>query len=87
MKTAFVYSVCECQARLGAELDESRVVLRGFARDPKRGEELVAPANAVHRDGKRFDVGWMCPICTRNVLRMFDVTALAFRDRRPTGST
>jgi hypothetical protein len=85
MKTAFVYTVCECQTRLGAELDEARVVLRGFARDAKRKEELIAPANAINGDGQRFDVGWMCPICTRNVLRMFDATALEFRDRRPTG--
>jgi hypothetical protein len=80
MKTAIVYSVCECEARLGAELDEHRVAVRGWAKDPRRGRELVAPANVMHASGARFDVGWMCPLCTRNTLRSFDNTSLAFRD-------
>lgn len=82
MKTAVLYSVCECQARLGAELDEHRVVLRGWAKDQRRGQELIAPANAMRTDTPRFDVGWMCPFCTRNTLRSFDASSLAYRELR-----
>ena len=82
MKTAVVHSVCECQARLGAELDEHRVVLRGWANDLRRGQELSAPANAMRIHTPRFDVGWMCPFCTRNTLRSFDGSALSFRESR-----
>jgi hypothetical protein len=82
MKTAVLYSVCECQARLGVELDEHRVVIRGWAKDPRRGQEILAPANAMRTDSPRFDVGWMCPICTRNTLRSFDAASLAFREAR-----
>jgi hypothetical protein len=80
MKTALLYSVCECQARLGAELDEHRVVVRGWAKD--HGQELLAPANAMRTDTPRFDVGWMCPFCTRNTLRCFDASSLAYREIR-----
>lgn len=82
MKTAIVHSVCECEAQLGAELDEHRVVLRGWARDRRRGHEELAPANALHSTPVRFDVGWACPICTRNVLRSFDAQNLVFREQR-----
>jgi len=79
MKVARIHSVCECQARLGAELDEQRTVLRGWVRDA-RGRELPAPANAIHSQREHFDVGFACPICTRNVLRSFSGSALAFRE-------
>lgn len=80
MKTAVVTSPCECQARLGAELDERRVVLRGWARDPRRGREEKSPANVIGPEQSRFDIGWQCPFCTRNVLRSFDAAALAYRE-------
>lgn len=81
MKTAVIHSVCECQARLGAEVDENRVVLRGWAREPRRGEDVdVAPANAIGVNTQRFDVGWLCPFCGRNSLRSFNVSALGFRE-------
>lgn len=80
MKTATIYSVCECQARLGAEIDTNHLTLRGWARDPKRGEELTAPANAMRPSGRRFDVGWSCPFCTRNTLRSFESSALVYRE-------
>ncbi len=83
MRTAIVTSVCECQARLGAEVDANRVVLRGWARDPRRGEEEVAPANSIHPERSRFDIGWMCPVCTRNTLRSFEASALVFRENAP----
>jgi hypothetical protein len=78
MKSAIVQSVCECQAKLVAELDEERRVLRGSAKDA-RGRERLAPATAIHGNGVRFDVGFMCPFCTRNVLRSFESEALAYR--------
>jgi hypothetical protein len=81
MKTASVISRCECQATLGAELDENRVVVHGFARDPRRNRELPAPAIVTHSSGERFDVGWYCPFCIRNVLRPFDASSLFYRDR------
>jgi len=82
MKTAIVYSVCECQARLGAEVDGHRVVLRGWARDPRRGREEVAPANSIKPERQRFDIGWFCPFCTRNTLRSFEASALVYREAR-----
>jgi hypothetical protein len=79
MKTAIVESACECQARLGAVLDEQRRALHGWAR--QRGRELSAPANTMglHRDP--FQVGWACPFCTRNTLRSFDTGALVFQEK------
>ena len=63
MKIARVESRCECQAQLVAELDEGRVVVRGFVRDRARGREVVAPANATKKiDDKQVDVGWSCPV-------------------------
>jgi hypothetical protein len=79
MKTAVIESVCECEAKLGAVLDEQRHVVRGFAR--YRGRELPAPANALGTKSDRFDVGFMCPFCTRNTLRSFLGGALAYREQ------
>jgi len=80
MKIATIHSPCECEARLGAELDAQRVVVRGWARDARRGDEEIAPANTLGPERARFDVTWFCPFCTRNVLRSFDAGALAYRD-------
>jgi hypothetical protein len=33
----------------------------------------------MHADKPRFDVGFMCPFCTRNVLRSFEADGLAYR--------
>lgn len=82
MRTAIVTSVCECQARLGAELDTNRIVLRGWARDPRRGDQEVAPANSINPERQRFDIGWLCPFCTRNTLRSFEASALVYRETR-----
>jgi rubredoxin len=79
MKIARVESRCECQSLLVAELDEARTVVRGFVRDREHGRELSAPANATKKIGdKQIDVGWSCPVCTRNTLRTFNVETLAF---------
>ncbi len=80
MKIARVESRCECQAQLVAELDEARSVVRGFVNDRERGRELAAPANSTKKiDDKQVDVGWSCPMCTRNTMRTFNVEALAYR--------
>lgn len=78
MKTATVQSVCECQAKLGAELDEKHRVVRGWARDRRNGKELVAPAHSIRSEAAQFDIGWQCPLCTRNQLRAFDAGGLSF---------
>ena len=78
MKSATVESKCECQAKLVAVLDEKRQVLKGSAKD-SRGRELLAPATSMHADKPRFDVGFMCPFCTRNTLRSFEADGLVYR--------
>jgi len=75
VKKARVESTCECQAKLLAELDERRRVVRGWAR-PSRGGELTAPAHSIGAGSERFQVAWACPYCTRNVVRSFDASAL-----------
>jgi len=79
MKVTRVHSKCECQVNLCAELDEARVVLRGWAIDARK-LELAAPANSIGAERERFDVGWACPFCTRNTLRSFTASALSFRE-------
>ena len=79
MKSATIYSVCECQAGLGAELDEHKFVTRGWARDPRRKTEAKAPAHSIGAERERFEVAWLCPFCVRNTLRLFDTSALAWK--------
>ena len=79
MKTAKVSSRCECQARLGAELDEDRKVLRGWSRDI-RNRTLVSPCTLAGTEGERFHLVWLCAVCGRNTLRSFDAGALVFQD-------
>jgi hypothetical protein len=81
MKSAVVESVCECQARLYASLDEQRHVTRGWA--TQRGQELAAPANALGGQGDTLNLGFSCPFCTRNNLRSFRAGALVFREPTP----
>jgi len=83
VKTATIHSKCECQSGLGAELDEQRRVLRGWARDRRSGRILVAPAHSIHPDAEVFEVGWLCPYCTRNQVRLFDAGGLSFREPKP----
>ncbi len=79
MKIARVESRCECQAQLVAELDEARSVVRGFVNDRARGRELPAPANVTKKIAEgQLDVGWSCPMCTRNTLRTFNVQTLSY---------
>ena len=80
MKVAKIHSVCECQARLSAVLDENKQVLSGAATELRRHKSRTAPAQCMNPGADRFDVGWACPFCGRNVLRPFDSGGLAFRD-------
>ena len=69
-----ISSRCECQATLSATLDEKRHVLSGKA--TRRGTSERSAAHSIHADNDRFDVGWLCPFCNRNVLRTFHVGAM-----------
>jgi hypothetical protein len=80
VKKAKISSSCECQARLAAELDENKHVLRGWAVDLRRRKEAPAPAHSIGADKERFDVAWLCPFCTRNTLRSFDSGGLGWRE-------
>jgi hypothetical protein len=79
MRTAVVESVCECQARLGAEVDEQRRVVRGWGRKKLRSDQ--APAIATGLSALSFNVGWACPFCGRNTLRPFDTNALVYQEK------
>jgi hypothetical protein len=78
MKTARISSPCECQARLFADLDEHKHVLKGWAVDRERELERLAPAQSLRSRGDNFDVSWFCPFCIRNTLRSFTATGLAW---------
>jgi hypothetical protein len=80
MKATTVISPCECQVQLGAELDEHKHVLRGWAKDTRRGRTEAAPAHSIHAVHQQFQVGWLCPFCTRNTLRSFDTDGLSWRE-------
>jgi hypothetical protein len=80
VKNPTVQTVCECQAKLGAELDAAGHVLRGWARSRRTGKAVVAPAHSIGAGAPRFQIGWACPFCTRNLVRLFDAGGLAFRD-------
>ena len=82
MKSAAIESVCECQARLGAQLDEERRASGGWAGD-RRGRREAAPAQVLPGEGDVFHVGWSCPFCTRNSLRSFHRDSLTYSDAVP----
>jgi hypothetical protein len=77
VSTSTVQTVCECQAKLGAELGPGGHVLRGWARSHRTGKALVAPAHSMGAGAPRFQIGWACPFCTRNQLRSYDAFALS----------
>jgi hypothetical protein len=78
-----INSVCECQARLHAELDERRHVRRGWAQDPTRRAILSAPAHCIDPESESFSIGWSCPFCIRNTLRRFDASMLVWTPPDP----
>ena len=67
-------SRCECQAILGAVLDDHRHVLQGTA--SRLGAKEKAPAHSIGADRENFDIAWLCPFCGRNTLRTFYAGAL-----------
>lgn len=74
-------TACECQALLGATLNEQRLVVSGWAAPSGASsnsleDRISAPANSIGQDSERFDVSWLCPLCSRNTLRTFHVGAL-----------
>jgi hypothetical protein len=79
MKAATVRSVCECQAKLEADLGDDLRVVAGRARRTARSAPETAPANLIDA-GPVFQIGWFCPFCVRNTLRTFSVSALAWHE-------
>jgi hypothetical protein len=79
MRVATVRSRCECQASLVALLNESRHVLSAYSVD-RSGERDDAPAHTMGAQSDRFDVGWLCAVCGRNVLRSFWADALGWQE-------
>jgi hypothetical protein len=79
MKISLVRSRCECQARLVARLDEQRHVLQAYVID-RTGHQESAPAHSIGAQRERFDVGWLCSVCGRNVLRSFSADALIWTE-------
>jgi hypothetical protein len=76
MTTATASSHCECQARLFAELDGNCHVVRGWALPPQSRHPEPAPALSLGGAEGEIQIGWTCPYCTRNVLRIFSEAAL-----------
>ncbi len=74
MRRFTISSRCECQARLGAFLDEKRLVMGGAA--TRHGVTERAPAHSIGAASERFEVGWLCPFCGRNTVRSFDAGSL-----------
>jgi hypothetical protein len=77
MRVATVRSRCECQASLVAVLNESHHVVSAYTVGREKERE-DAPAHTMGSQNERFDVGWLCNICGRNVLRSFSASALAW---------
>lgn len=82
MKISFVRSRCECQASLVAKLDEQRHVLEAHVVD-QTGHREPAPAHSIGAQRERFDVGWLCGVCGRNVLRSFSADGLMWSEEAP----
>lgn len=82
MRQTTVRSRCECQALLVATLNEHRHVVNAYAVD-RGGNMEPAPAHSIGAAKERFDVGWLCNICGRNVLRSFSADALSWIDPEP----
>ena len=80
MSRAVVQSRCECQATLVAELNDQKHVVAAYAKT-KGGDHEAAPAHSIGATKERFDVGWLCSVCGRNVLRSFASDALVWADR------
>jgi hypothetical protein len=76
---ATIQSRCECQATLSASLNQQRYVLSGWATEPRRRRQESCPAHSINADKDIFEVGWLCPFCGRNTLRVFYAAALTYK--------
>jgi hypothetical protein len=76
---ATIQSKCECQATLSASLNQQRLVLTGWATEPRRRRQESCPAHSIDADQDVFQVAWLCPFCGRNTLRVFYGPALTWR--------
>ena len=76
---ATIQSRCECQATLSASLNQQRHVLSGWATEPRRRRQESCPAHSIDADKDVFQVGWLCPFCGRNTLRVFYAGALSYK--------
>ena len=76
---ATIQSRCECQAMLWASLNQQRLVISGWATDPRRRRQESCPAHSIDAESEQFEVAWLCPICGRNTLRSFYAGALTFK--------
>lgn len=79
MKVSIVRSPCECQSRLVAKLNEQRHVIQSYCVDSS-GNKEHAPAHTIGAQRDRFDIGWLCSVCGRNVLRSFSADALLWTE-------
>ena len=78
MKRATISSVCECQSRLHAYLNEERLVEKGWVTTP-RGVDEKSPAHSIDASKPEFYVAWLCPYCGRNTMRSFKAEALVYQ--------
>ena len=76
---ATIQSRCECQATLSASLNQQRLVLSGWATEPRRRRQESCPAHSIDAEKDVFQVGGLCPFCGRNTMRVFYAGALAFK--------
>ena len=82
MSQATIQSRCECQASLWAALNQQRLVIGGWASDPRRNRQEPCTAHSINADQEQFQVAWLCPYCGRNTLRSFYAGALTYRTAR-----
>ena len=85
MKTTQVRTLCECQALLIAIVDENLNVTAGTCEDSHK-RQLRAPACRAFKSQSQLGVSFACPLCTRNVLRTFSLSKLAWTGQHSVAS-
>lgn len=81
MKVAQLQSRCECEATLRCQVTDQGQVLSGSM--SARGKTESAPAmrvSSMSSSKGQLDVGFLCPFCGRNTLRVFDLKGAVFTD-------
>ena len=58
MNQATIQSRCECQAGLWASLNQQRLVIAGWATDPRRGRQEPCTAHSIDTEHENFQVAW-----------------------------